>query len=331
MSRITDDVRSGIVVGIDSHKDFHVAAAKDSLGRTLGHARFAADATGYEQLHHWALAHGELAGFGIEGAESYGAGLARYLAAHGQTVTEVARPSRQHRARHGKSDPSDAKAAAAILSGDALGTPKSADGLVEAIRMLQTTRASAVRAKTSAVVGLQSLVVTAPDEIREQMIGLTPRRMVRACAQLSPESPPTTPAEAAIAGLGVLARRYEALEAEAKLLGAQIARLVGLACPGLLDLFGVDSRSPRPCWSRWATTVAGSARNGRLPRSAASRPSTPPPAASSATGSTAAATARPTGRCTTLSSCVCARMPRAANTWPAAWPKARQRRRSCAA
>jgi len=105
--------------------------------------------------------------------------------------------------------------------------------------MLRTTRASAVRAKTSAVVTLQSLVVTAPNQIRDALIGLTPRRMVRACAQLSPERSPTTPAEAAIAGLGMLARRYEHLEAEAKVLGAQIARLVRLACPGLLDLFGV--------------------------------------------------------------------------------------------
>jgi transposase len=240
MSSITHDSLVGIVVGVDTHKDFHVAAAKDALGRELGHARFDANAAGYERLTQWARAHGEVAAFAIEGAGSYGAGLVRYLAAHGELVAEVARPSRQHRARRGKSDPSDAQAAAAaILSGDALGTAKSADGHIEAMRMLQTTRASAVRAKTSAVVALQSLVVTAPDEIRDELIGLTPRRMVRACAHLSPESSPTTPAEAAIAGLGVLARRYETLEAEAKLLSAQIARLVGLACPELLDLFGV--------------------------------------------------------------------------------------------
>jgi transposase len=240
MSSITHDSLVGIVVGVDTHKDFHVAAAKDALGRELGHARFDANAAGYEQLLRWAQAQGTLAGFGIEGAGSYGAGVARYLAAHGQTVTEVARPTRQHRARHGKSDPSDAQAAAAaILAGDALGTPKSADGLVEAIRMLQTTRASAVRAKTSAVVGLQSLVVTAPDEIRDELIGLTPRRMVRACRQLSPTRSPTTPAEAAIAGLAALARRYDHLEAEAKLLDAHIAQLVRLACPELLGLFGV--------------------------------------------------------------------------------------------
>lgn len=240
MSRITHDLPAGIVVGVDTHKDFHLAAATDSLGRDLGHARFDADRAGYAQLIQWARTHGEVAAFAIEGAGSYGAGLARYLAAHGEFVAEVARPGRQHRARHGKSDPSDAHAAAgALLSGDALGVPKSADGIIEAIRILQATRASAVRAKSSAVVALQSLVITAPDEIRDELADLRPRAMVRTCAQLSPESSPTTPADAAITGLGMLARRYEHLEQEAKLLGAQIARLVGLACPGLLELCGV--------------------------------------------------------------------------------------------
>jgi len=240
MSSITDVSLLGIAVGVDTHKDFHVAAAKDALGRSLAHARFAANRAGYEQLLRWAQAQGELFGFGIEGAGSYGAGLARYLNSHGQTVIEVARPSRQHRTRHGKSDPSDANAAAsAVLAGDALGTPKSADGHIEAMRMLQTTRASAVRAKSSAVVALQSLVVTAPDELRDQLIGLSPRAMVRVCAELSTESSPTTPVDAAIAGLRMLARRYEYLEQEATLLGAQIAALVRLACPQLLELFGV--------------------------------------------------------------------------------------------
>jgi len=136
MSSITDVSSVEIVVGVDTHKDFHVAAAKDSVGRSLAHARFAANRAGYEQLLRWAQAQGKLAGFGIEGAGSYGAGLVRYLAAHGQTVTEVARPSREHRTRHGKSDASDAQAAAAvILSGEGLGTPKSADGIIEAMRM----------------------------------------------------------------------------------------------------------------------------------------------------------------------------------------------------
>ena len=42
---------------------------------------------------------------GVEGTGSYGAGLARYLAAAGVRVVEVDRPDRQDRARQGKSDP----------------------------------------------------------------------------------------------------------------------------------------------------------------------------------------------------------------------------------
>ena len=40
-------------------------------------------------------AHGELAKVGVEGTGSYGAGLARYLAACGVEVAEVMRPNRR--------------------------------------------------------------------------------------------------------------------------------------------------------------------------------------------------------------------------------------------
>jgi transposase len=42
---------------------------------------------------------------GVEGTGSYGAGLARHLAAAGVRVVEVDRPDRQDRARQGKSRP----------------------------------------------------------------------------------------------------------------------------------------------------------------------------------------------------------------------------------
>lgn len=51
---------------------------------------------------------------GVEGTGSYGAGLARYLAARGVAVVEVIRPSRQARRRRGKSDTADAVAAALL-------------------------------------------------------------------------------------------------------------------------------------------------------------------------------------------------------------------------
>ena len=62
----------------------------------------------------------------MEGTGSWGVGLARFLAAAGVEVVEVDRPNRQVRRKQGKSDPTDAVAAArAALSGTATVTPKS--------------------------------------------------------------------------------------------------------------------------------------------------------------------------------------------------------------
>ena len=86
----------------------------------------------------------------MEGTSSCGAGLARHLAAENVAVVEVLRPKRRAGRGH-KSDPADAEAAArAVLSGEATACPKSADGPVEAIRMLRAARRSAVEARTAA-------------------------------------------------------------------------------------------------------------------------------------------------------------------------------------
>ena len=85
------------------------------------------------------------------GTGSYGAGLARSLAAADVDVVDVNRPNRQMRRRRGKTDTVDAEAAArAALNGDAAVVPKSADGCVEAIRTLSVARRSAVKARTVA-------------------------------------------------------------------------------------------------------------------------------------------------------------------------------------
>src|SRR6266508_3511374 len=58
---------------------------------------------GLGQLERWARALGSIQRFGIEGAGSYAAGLARWLQARGHQVVEIDRPNRQTRRRHGKS------------------------------------------------------------------------------------------------------------------------------------------------------------------------------------------------------------------------------------
>src|SRR5262245_55565243 len=125
----TDLETKRVIGGVDTHKDVHVAAVLDELGRLLDTATFATTTGGYRQLHRWLCTHGEVLAIGVEGTGSWGAGLCRFLRARGLNVVEVNRPSRQMRRRKGKSDTVDAEMAArAVLAGDARVIPKAGDG-----------------------------------------------------------------------------------------------------------------------------------------------------------------------------------------------------------
>jgi transposase len=101
---IVEDTRA-ITGGVDTHADLHVAAALDPIGGLLGVQEFPATAAGYASLLGWLSGFGDVALVGVEGTGSYGAGLARHLAAAGVRVVEVDRADRQDRHRQGKSDP----------------------------------------------------------------------------------------------------------------------------------------------------------------------------------------------------------------------------------
>jgi Transposase len=120
-------------------------------GGLLGVREFPATAAGYAELLEWLRSLGTAALAGVEGTGSYGAGLARHLAAAGIQVVEVDRADRQDRHRQGKSGPLDAVSAArAAQSGRACGAPKGRDGAVEAIRALMVTKRSARHERTQA-------------------------------------------------------------------------------------------------------------------------------------------------------------------------------------
>ena len=140
-----------VIGGADTHKDVHVAAVLDELGRLLDTASFAANTAGYRQLCRWLCGFGEVLAVGVEGTGSWGAGLSRHLRQRGINVVEVNRTNRQTRRRKGKTDTVDAEAAArAVLSGDATVTPKSGNGPIEAVRQLRIARAGAMKARTAA-------------------------------------------------------------------------------------------------------------------------------------------------------------------------------------
>lgn len=239
-STIAASTQPQVTVGVDTHKQFHVAHAVDQLGRSVGSHRMTATTGGYRQFVSWAHSLGQLVIVGIEGPGHYGAGLARHLRAEGIAVTEVGRPKRQRRARYGKSDDADAAGAAAIvLAGEALGEPKSADGGAEMVRVLRVARANAVRAYAKAHTALQDLLVTAPEPLRQRLTGLYKKRLIRACNQLPAPETPTNPTDAITIAIKSLASRCEALDAEASRLKHHIDAVTAASAPDLRAVYGV--------------------------------------------------------------------------------------------
>ena len=182
-----------VVLGVDTHLDFHVAVVLDHLGRRLGESKVPTTTRGYRRLLPWAEGFGPVRCAGIEGTSSYGAGLARYLKSQEISVVEVERPKRRHLGRNGKSDPIDAEAAArAVLAGEAAGEPKSADGQVEMIRVLRSARRSAVKARSQAANQLQALRVTAPEKLQHRLRGFSTKELVATALASAPVMSQTT-------------------------------------------------------------------------------------------------------------------------------------------
>ena len=237
----------GVVLGVDMHLDVHVAVALDELGRRLGEVGIPANTRGYEALVEWAEEFGPIISAGVEGTSSYGAGLARYLSRVGIKVMEVERPKRHQGSsrrpgQNGKSDPLDAEAAArAVIAGDVAGEPKSGDGRVEMIRALRAARRSAVKARSQATNQLKSLLVTATDELRDRLRGLSTKDLVNTAIRFRPGALPQTPEEATRFALRSVARRYRSLSEEITELDAQLKRLVAEVSPVLPTLLGVGT------------------------------------------------------------------------------------------
>ena len=89
MSTLPDRDLPVVTGGVDTHKDIHVVAAIDALGRVLGVEAFPTTSRGYARLLAWLRSYGRLGRVGVEGTGTYGAGLARYLANREVEVVEV--------------------------------------------------------------------------------------------------------------------------------------------------------------------------------------------------------------------------------------------------
>jgi transposase len=238
-TRIDDDDVDEVILGVDTHKDRHVAAVTTAVGVLLASKAFPTTAVGYHQLLVWAQTFGTLRRAGVEGTGSYGAALARQLRAAAIVVVEVNQPDKATRRRHGKTDAIDAEAAAqAVLSGRATATAKTGDGPVEMLRMFKLAKGSAIKSRTQAINQLKAVLVAAEPALRESLAGLSTPLLVKRCARLDVQAP-TTVTGAAAYTLRLLACRIVTLTAEITDLNQRIAHTATRHAPELLQRPGV--------------------------------------------------------------------------------------------
>lgn len=232
-----DDANArAIVGGVDTHKDLHVAAVVDEQDRVLETRSFATTRQGYRQMLAWMSSFGDLQRIGVESTGSYGAGLLRFMQQADVTVLEVTAPDRQDRRKRGKNDDLDAQNAAhAAFAGKRTVTPRSRDGMIEALRVLFACRKTAVTARRIALQMIQNTIVAAPDGLRDLLRVMTRMQLVRTLAAWRPDLTSYRDVEAAYRiSLKSLARRYLELHDEMADLDIMIAAIVDELAPNLV-------------------------------------------------------------------------------------------------
>ncbi|MFC6375271.1 transposase [Nonomuraea thailandensis] len=108
------------------------------------------------------------------------------------------------------------------------------------IRHTKIARDTAVKARTQAMVTLKALLVTVPDELREQLTGLSKMALLERCAGLRPGPLSSTVASAKRA-LRALARRWLDLDQEIKEHDMLLEQLTTQQAPELVNAFGIGA------------------------------------------------------------------------------------------
>ncbi len=240
------------VIGVDTHRDVHAVAvvAAGSGGLVLVEPSLSACPRGYRRLLALARVHaGGARAFAIEGTGSYGAGLASYLAEHGERVHEVGRQART-RSQRGKSDVLDAIRAARVLLGEHTLAQPRAGGRRAALQALLRTREGALDARRAALCQLRALIVTAPAALREELRALTRARLLKRCAALRTGS--SVEQRGTRLALRLLARRIQQLTGEEQTLKREIAALVEQIAPQLLAEPGIGPVSAAQVLVAWS-------------------------------------------------------------------------------
>ena len=232
-------------VGIDTHAETHTIAVLDATGRTVETSTHAATPAGYRGVVNAlnGFAGPNQVSVGVEGTNSYGAGLTRALQAGGFTVFEVLRPTRQVRRMDGKSDPIDAvEAARSLMSGRGISVPKTSTGPAQRLRYLNAARDKYVSIMTALSCSILSLLVTAPEAIREKFSQDTTAKTLTLLAQCRPgKLDPTGTDFYVLTALKSMARTHQDIKKTAKVLEQQMKAIIEEHYPALSKVHGVGT------------------------------------------------------------------------------------------
>lgn len=118
--------------------------------------------------------------------------------------------------------------------------PKATNGTRRGRAAAAPGRRSAIKARTQAANQIHSVIDTAPEELRAQLVAQPTAVRIARCSRLRPGELPS-PLGAAKLVLASLAKRWSALDSEVEMLANELGRLVTVAAPGLMAVKGVGT------------------------------------------------------------------------------------------
>ena len=240
-----DDPSVKVIVGVDTHKHEHVAVAINDLGAGLATFRVPANGAGYADLVAWAgrarSVTSKPSGLKVPvptGSASRapcadrGSTSSRSTVATGASGATTARVTRSMpRLRRGRCSPVSRPPCRKLRT-----------ALAEMVRQIKIARDTAVKARTTAMTTLKTLLVNAPSRVREALEPLTDQRLIDRCATLRPGDilDPTASVKHA---LRALATRWRTLSAEIDRHDELLDILTRAAAPTLREAFGIGPDS----------------------------------------------------------------------------------------
>jgi transposase len=234
-----------ITLGVDAHKQVHVATALDDTGHEISHWRGPNSASDWQDLLDWATRIGGPRQWGIEGAWSYGRGLAQHLVSAGEPVYEINSRwtafGRRHARRPGKTDRLDARAVAGFVLQEAPQLPRVGADDVTAILDLLTSQREALLTETTRLWNqVHALLLQLDPEYKSHLPSFESRAVLGALEQYQAPIDINDLQRERAAAVRRLAQRLRLAQEQAETLAREVqARAAAAGFTPLTEIYGV--------------------------------------------------------------------------------------------